>query len=305
MKVREFVAWAGNELKSLAAKEIFKAVVLGIGTLILGWMWAALQRVFSEDLSGLPLVDRLRATALDFYADPLTFSLTLLRDHLSSTLLALVLIAGYAILFVLLRRARRRLDDVLIERELAIQAGIGGWWPHAQKENEGGAPWSELCSEINLPENRQLLILGANGVDTFGRPEAPLYNALQNFRGTVRVVLAAPESEQTAGRAAAVNVRLADYKRAIGTSVTRLRDLRRQHHAVEGRYYDGAPNWKMLITSRTAWIQYYAPGTHVDQTPVWRFDVTKDGNGLYHLFAAEFDRIWRRCEHHDMFAAKI
>ena len=80
----------------------------------------------------------------------------------------------------------------------------------------------------------------------------------------------------------------------------RLRDLRYQHHAIDGRFYNGQPNWKMIITSRTAWLQYYAPGKHVDETPVWRLDSTEHGNGLYHIFAMEFERIWRRCEGHDM-----
>jgi hypothetical protein len=66
---------------------------------------------------------------------------------------------------------------------------------------------------------------------------------------------------------------------------------------VDGRYYTGEPNWKMIITSRTAWIQYYSPGgPHVDQTPVYRFDANNDGQGLYYLFKMEFERIWRRCE---------
>ena len=32
----------------------------------------------------------------------------------------------------------------------------------------------------------------------------------------------------------------------------------------------------------------------MEETPVWRFDLTEHGKGLYYLFATEFDRIWHR-----------
>lgn len=296
---RARVVWLRNELKQLLAKEVLKRIALALFTLVAGWVWAVLQRLFDESFAGVPFVERLRKVWLDFSSDPLAYSFALLREYPGSTLLGVVLIAGYVILFVLLRRTQRKLREVQVERALALRAGIGGWWPNTKPE--GGAPWHDLCAEVSRPENRILLILGANGIDTFGRPGAPLHEVVTAFRGTMRVILAHPDSQETRGRAAAVNVKLQDYKRAITTSVAHLRDLRRQHHAIDGRFYDGQPNWKMLITSRTAWIQYYAPGTHVDATPVWRFDVTDDGNGMYYLFANEFERIWRRCEQHEMF----
>jgi hypothetical protein len=42
----------------------------------------------------------------------------------------------------------------------------------------------------------------------------------------------------------------------------------------------------------------------LDETPVWRFDSTEHGKGLYHLFAMEFDRIWHRCEGSEMHFSK-
>jgi hypothetical protein len=294
--------WAVSEGKSLAYKETFKWIALWLATLIGGWLWAVARRLFDDEqpFASAPLWVRIKAIALDFYADPISYSVTLLRNDLGSTILALILLSGYAILFVLLRRGKRKLREASVERALAIQAGIGGRWPHAKIQNEGGAPWNDLCSEIARNDNGVLLILGANGVETFGRPGAPLYETMQQFRGLVRVILTDPDSPQTAGRAATVNVSMAEYKRAIAASVKRLRDLKHQQHSIEGRYYAGQPNWKLIITSRTCWLQYYAPGKHVDETPVWRFDTTEHGDGLYHLFAMEFERIWHRCEGSDM-----
>ncbi|MEH2585966.1 hypothetical protein V1281_007861 [Nitrobacteraceae bacterium AZCC 2161] len=97
-------------------------------------------------------------------------------------------------------------------------------------------------------------------------------------------------------RAAAVGLNAVEYEKAIRASVKRLKELRKQAHSIEARYYEGQPNWKLIITNSILWIQYYlAGGPHVDQTPVWLDSVTGNGDGFYHLFHMEFDRIWERC----------
>jgi hypothetical protein len=164
-----------------------------------------------------------------------------------------------------------------------------------------GAPWHELCAEINRGDNHHLYILGANGIDTFGAPHSPLYEVMETSRAEMRVVLIDPDSPHLGGRARAIGQDPRDYKRAIRTSEQRLRDLREEHHAIEGRFYDGQPNWKLIITTTTVWVQYYAAGgLNVNETPVWRFDATAGGDGLYHLFRMEFDRIRRRCDDNEM-----
>jgi len=46
-----------------------------------------------------------------------------------------------------------------------------------------------------------------------------------------------------------------------------LKFLRKQAHSIEARYYEGQPNWKLIATNSTLWVQYYLPGgPHVDQT---------------------------------------
>jgi len=80
------------------------------------------------------------------------------------------------------------------------------------------------------------------------------------------------------------------------TSQSRVRELHKTHHAIDGRFYAGQPNWKLIITSRSAWVQYYIPGgEHVSATPLFRFDASDDATCFYNLFHMEFDRIWRRC----------
>jgi hypothetical protein len=150
----------------------------------------------------------------------------------------LLLIVGYIILIALLMRANKSLNrqsEILkgadANHALVSQAGIKARYPHA-KRSDGGAPWKTLCEEILHPENKFVYILGANGIDTFGGPNSPLYDSMESFRGTFRVILCKPDGPRMKGRAAAVGVTVAEYTRAIKTSVRRLKDLRKKQHAV-------------------------------------------------------------------------
>jgi hypothetical protein len=226
----------------------------------------------------------------------------LVDEHPRLSIAILVLVVAATVLSVLLVRANRilnRQSEILdaadANHALVTQAGIKGRYPHA-KQSDDGAPWKALSEEILSAENKFVYILGANGIDTFGRPGSPLYETLQNFRGTVRVILCKPGTKPMKGRADAVGVNPNDYEKAIRESVKRLRVLRKHAHSIEARYYDGQPNWKLIVTNATVWVQYYLPGgPHVDETPVWLFSVTDNADGVYHLFYMEFDRVWERC----------
>jgi hypothetical protein len=226
----------------------------------------------------------------------------LIEDHPKLSVAILFLVGASIVLAVLLVRANRilnRQSEILKGADandaLVTQAGIKGRYPHARQADDG-APWKSLCEEILSSENKFVYILGANGIDTFGKPGSPLYETLQNFRGTIRVILCKPGSKPMKGRAAAVGINPNDYEKAIRESVKRLKILRKQAHSIEARYYEGQPNWKLIITNSTLWVQYYLPGgPHVDQTPVWLVSVTNNSDGFYHLFHMEFDRVWERC----------
>jgi hypothetical protein len=195
----------------------------------------------------------------------------IVEDHPLLAIAILVLVVVATILAALLIRANRilnRQSEILASANanhaLVTQAGIKGRYPHA-KQAEDGAPWQSLCDDILSAENKFVYILGANGIDTFGKLGSPLYEALQNFRGHIRVILCKPGSKQMKGRAAAVGMNSNDYEKAIRESVRRLKLLRKQAHSIEARYYEGQPNWKLIVTNSTLWIQYYLPGgPHVD-----------------------------------------
>ncbi|RED36208.1 hypothetical protein BJ123_108144 [Rhodopseudomonas thermotolerans] len=255
--------------------------------------WDEARSLLIKSLVDLP-------TLVDQWVVSPSYSLIVQRPLITAAVL--ILSGATVVLGVLLVRANNvlnRQSEVLKNADandaLVRQAGIIGRYPHA-KQSEDGAPWRSLCDDILCPENKYLYILGANGVDTFGGPGAPLYDVLKSFRGTVNVILCKPGTTPMKRRAAAVGTNAADYKKAISTSVRRLKELRKAGHSIEVRYYDGKPNWKLMITNSTLWVQYYLPsGPHVDETPVWLLESTSNHDGLYHLFHMEFERIWERC----------
>ncbi|SCB53830.1 hypothetical protein GA0061098_102137 [Bradyrhizobium shewense] len=226
----------------------------------------------------------------------------IIKDHPAISIAVIVLTVTGLILASLLFRANRILNrqgeilsDAAANEALVTQAGIKGRFPHARQADDG-APWKSLCEDILRAENKFVYILGANGIDTFGKPGSPLHEALQNFRGHIRVILCKPGSKQMKGRAAAVGMISGEYEKAIKESVRRLKFLKKQAHSIEGRYYEGQPNWKLIVTNSTLWVQYYLPGgPHVDQTPAWLLNATDNTDGFYHLFHMEFNRIWERC----------
>lgn len=301
-RLRAAAGWVATQSFGILAREALKYAVLGAAAVFGAWLLTVITTFFQvQGDTWSAFFANLGQAAVTFLKSPYDYSIRAFSNDPIYYFTVLVLASGNLTLLVLLRRARKRFRATAVERALAQQAGLGGRWPHARVDDPAGAPWGELCKEIARPDNHLLYILGANGIDTFGAQGSPLYAVMQSFRGEVRAILVHPNSNETVGRAHAVGTDPIEYRRAIRQSETRLRDLRRQQHAVEGRFYTGQPNWKLIITSTTAWVQYYAAGgQHVNATPVWRFDATKEGDGLYHLFRMEFERVWRRCADDEM-----
>jgi hypothetical protein len=308
------VSWLPNrDALSATASDVLKdgrkKVLYFVLALLTPYVLSAFKQYYDLDhVPDWPEVGRLLLQSLKNYpafvhewlfAKPTQFAL----QSPGYSILLLILFAGFVLLALFFIRAQRRLNlqsHILqtadISRSLIAQSGIKARYPHA-KATEDGAPWGALRDEILQPENKFVHILGANGIDTFGKPGSPLFDTLKDFRGTTRVILCDPTGRQMYGRARAVGVSTAEYAKAIKISKRRLSELRKAQLAIEGRFYTGQPNWKLILTSTSAWIQYYVPGgPHVDQTAVWILSVTTNTDGLYHLFHMEFERVWERCK---------
>jgi hypothetical protein len=268
--------WLYAETRTTLAREAIRYASLTALSVIVGWTLVVVNALFhlKQPLTLQAISDRGLELLTRLADHPYDSTVGLIKSDPIHAISGVIIGAGIVTFGFLLRRARSRIDqlehrinDATVARALVAEAGLGGRWPHARRE-QGGAPWNDVQSEILRPENNILYILGANGVDTFGRNASPLYECLRQFRHETRIILISPASPELPGRAHSLGVSPDDYKADIASSVRRLRDLRQQQHPIEGRYYEGQPNWKLIITSRTAWMQYYMPnGMHVDATP--------------------------------------
>jgi hypothetical protein len=298
-RIREYLKELGTDLSKRALLHVGGAV---LGILLTATLGRLAQNWFNLDHT--PTLDEYPGLAwralVEVWTVYLSSVYTAFWRHPLLGVFCLALSSFAVILYVSASRAKRRiialgirLDEIGKVNAIIARSGLVARWPHARPNGGAdGASWDDLRSEIARRDNTYVNILGANGAETFGRPTAPLHDALARFQHPVRVILAHPDSDNIRARAADIGVAPDLYRAEINESVDQLRRLRQRGHRVTARLYHAKPNWKMIITTRTMWVQYYDEGTHVAELPVYRFDA---GGDLYHCFAKEFERIWERC----------
>src|SRR5262249_1732191 len=220
-------------------------VLLTICAVVAGAVLSGISQLFrlSTPLTVDNFWSQFQFFAKAFWQHPFDYTIGLYFKDPIHSIVGLILITILVILAVFWRRTRRRIEmlaadlkEASVAQALVNQLGIGGRWPNTEGND---SPWTDICKEIQRADNMVLCILGANGIETFGERGSPLYEIIQTFTGTVRVILLHPASREMSGRAQSVGTDIRVYKKAIMTSQARLRDLRRQHRAVDGRFYTG------------------------------------------------------------------
>lgn len=183
-------------------------------------------------------------------------------------------------------------------RALIRRTGISAYWSHANHKNKHTghecAKWERLREHIR--DEQAILIWGANGKDTFARSDAPLHDTISSFASgrEVRVMLMNPDGNAALdGRAEGLNITPKDYRAEIDYSLTQLAKWKSEGRNIHVRLYDSAPGWKMILTNRIAWVQYYQASQHVADTPVYEFYSNR--TGLFSWFYGEFHRAWEAC----------
>ena len=224
--------------------------------------------------------------------------ITLIEKNLIQAIgiVAVLVFAGVIIwcLSLVAQRLVRALLSSIDRRHLVQLVGLSGYWPDA-KPDASHAAWVALHNHVSEANNPILYILGSTGLDTFGREASPLWESIREFSGEVRIILLSPDSEYLPERAADVGMTEGEYREEIRAALEQIQRWRDSGHRISHRTYDSLPNWKIILTSRLVWVQYYRHRKHVQETPVYQFYATNGETGLYHLFNEEFARIWRLC----------
>ena len=72
----------------------------------------------------------------------------------------------------------------------------------------------------------------------------------------------------------------------------KYRLVAKKGESVELRLYESLPIWKMFLTNRLLWVQYYKPGEHVDKTPIYCFEYGGVESTLFDGFRTVFKKRW-------------
>jgi len=226
-----------------------------------------------------------------------------LIDHPLRTIGFVLLVIWTLVAIWLLIQFRNHIVSFIAEnsrrKSLLTEVGLFEFWPDANVDSRE-AQWSEMSVRIINPPQTVLKIIGATGWDSFGAKSSPLHDALHSFEGRVFVILMNPESEYLGERAASVSMATATYRNQIRKSLKCLKELKKRGHYIDVRLYNSPPNWKMIFTPLTLWLQHYRNDKHVAESPVYMFYATSDMQGLYHAYAKDFDRIWRLSDEYEL-----
>ena len=285
--------WLWNQVRTVPGSmgnDAVKWIVLAILALIV----ARFAKLFATLLPRQALTKDHILTFESFLA---WFSGLISQDPLRAIAIAGAIFLTTALLFALALLAQKFFTVAVNSyqrRKLVQLVGLSGYWPDARPPL-GNQAWEKLREHISGAENPILNILGATGIDTFGKEGSPLWDCIGKYGGDIRIILMSPDSEFLTERANDVGMSEGAYREEINSALAQIEKWQRSGRRVSHRTYDSPPNWKLILTNKLAWVQYYRHRMHVQETPVYQFYATFGETGLYHVFNDEFARIWRLC----------
>lgn len=183
---------------------------------------------------------------------------------------------------------------VLRQRRTLASFGVRLFSMHDSPEVKK-SDWAALKKDIERAslERSPLWILGATGKETFAGSTAPLFDTLRAYEGEIKILLVRPKSFAFEHRCQDLGVAEERYLNEILDSIDYCKDLQsRTGRSVELKLYEALPIWKMVLTTRVLWVQFYKPGTHVDQTPMYCFEFGGEHSTLFDGFRAVFKKRW-------------
>jgi hypothetical protein len=162
--------------------------------------------------------------------------------------------------------------------------------PETQKKD-----WNVIRGDIDTAsaESSQLCILGATGATTFSNTDSPIHKTLQNYSGTICILLVCPNSAGFTQRVQGLSEDENSYRKEILGSLDYCRELLLHHkRKIEVRLYRDIPIWKMVMSNRALWIWHYDKQAHVGQTPLYGFEFASDVSGILKGYKTVFERRW-------------
>jgi uncharacterized integral membrane protein len=250
---------------------------------ILHWIWHNVVAFGAHAFAAFALM--LVLAALKAVKDNLTFAevLSNWKDLISPAIITILLSALVGLFLVNLR-----------QRNTLASFGVRLFSHHDNIETKK-RDWTGVSNDIGAasPERATLRMLGATGKETFSGATSPLFDVLKKYDGEIKVLLIRPHSGAFISRCKSLRISTDSYLEEILDSIEYCKTLAQLHNrAIELKLYDHVPVWKMLIISKTLWVQYYKATEHVDNTPMYCFEFKGQGTTLFDGFRSVFEKRW-------------
>ena len=250
---------------------------------ILHWIWHNIIAFGAHAFAALVLM--LLLTALKAAKENLTFAEVLNNWHdLISPAIITILLSAMVGLFLINLRQRNTLASFGVRL-----------FSHHDNPDTKKRDWAGVCEDLRASsaERGTLRMLGATGKETFSGATSPLFDVLKTHEGDIKILLVRPNSFAFSSRCKSLRISTDSYLEEILDSIDYCKTLVHQHgRSIELKLYDQIPIWKMLITSRTLWVQYYKSNAHVDNTPMYCFEYKGEGTTLFDGFRSVFEKRW-------------
>jgi len=191
-----------------------------------------------------------------------------------------------------------RLRSALIrEKQYGVMLdgiGLREFSPHV-KALDKTKDWDGCCKEISSSKPNSIQILGATGWDTFGSAQSPLHKLLLDFNGHIRILLLKEGQDGFKKRTNDLKRNETHYKTQIIDTLEFCKDLKTKYKKnIEVRQYCEEPIWKMILTDKYLWLQYYDPDKDVEDTPVYTLQTRNPPtlSSLYYPLTRVFEKRW-------------
>ena len=180
----------------------------------------------------------------------------------------------------------------VIEKVILVESFGALMFSDREGQEQHERDWQIFLQRIQDENPSTIRILGASGCETFYQEQSPLHELVKNFSGSVQVLILDPESSCIVDRAKSIDVKVSDYRSETKKSLNYLKKLRETKEMLSVKLYSHLPNWKMVVTDKYLWLQYYSSESHVDDTVVYMIYKNNNNQSLYTPFLYEFNRLW-------------
>lgn len=223
-------------------------------------------------------------------------------------------LAVFILVFLVVSFVGKWLQAYFKHQKMLAACGLSGF--HKLNAANHDIAWENCIKQIQSRSPDELRFLLFTGSKTFAKDDAPLNQALQNFKGTIKILLVNPSSEafesrvhdlcSTNGALDATKSRVlretlkGEIRESIAFCKALAKRTNNSRRSVELRQYQQKAVWKLVIFNDYLWAQHYQAGVRAAESECFIFS-NQQRSSLFHPLTTTFDKLWtddstKKCE---------